>query len=205
MRKFAFDTEFAPPGGAPVRETAPAVRRMTPAEIETERQAGYVKGKEDAAAAAERATAAALADLAKQTGALLNALQAERALMRNEAAALAIAAARKIAGAALDAFGEERALAAIDAAMEALRNGPRLIVRIPAASADTLKPRIEELAAQHAYAGAVLVRAEPSLSKGAVAIDWSDGVVTLDPNEISERIETLTAAVLHGAAEGDAP
>lgn len=205
MRKFAFETEFAPDGRVVKAAPAAGPRRLTPEEIEAERAAAYARGKEDALAAAERAAAKALADLAANATALLQRLERERRAMREEGAALALAAARKISGDALVAFGEARALAAIEAAMEAMRHGPRLIVRLPAATAETIGPRIEALRAEHAYAGAIVVRADPALATGGVQIDWSDGVVTLDPNEVAQRIDALVTAALASAEAGDAP
>jgi hypothetical protein len=48
----------------------------------------------------------------------------------------------------------------------------------------------------HAYAGAVLVRADDALRTGEVVIDWSDGVVSFKPSEAAERINALVEAAL---------
>lgn len=196
IRKYAFQTEFTPDGA--ILSEAP--RRLAPEEIEAERQAAYARGAQDAAAQAERAAAAALQSLADAASAVLTRLDAESRAMREEAARVAMAAARKIAGAALDRFGEERAAAAIEAAMEALRHQPRLLVRLAPHAADKLKPRIEEMCASHAYAGAVLVRIEAGLGPGDVAIDWSDGMVALDAGDAARGIEALVEAALAAPA-----
>lgn len=192
IRKYAFDTEFAPDGA--ILRTSPT--RLSPEEIEATRKAAYASGTQDATAKAEREAALALQALADAASAVLTRLDAESRAMREEAARVAIAAARKIAGAALDAFGEERALAAVESAMDALRHQPRLVVRLPADVAEMLKPRIEAMVESHAYASAVLVRAEPSLKKGEVVIDWSDGVVAMKPDDAAARIEALVEAAL---------
>ena len=116
--------------------------------------------------------------------------------MRAEAARVALAAAQKIAGAALDSFGVDRAAQAIEAAMDTLRHQPRLVVKLPAELAEQLKPRITEICETHAYASAVLVRAESGLKTGEVVIDWSDGVIAMDPADASRRIEDLIDAAL---------
>ena len=195
IRKFAFDTEFAPDGA--ILKDGP--KKFTPEEVEGERGVAYQKGKLDATAQAEREAAAALQALADAASAILTRLDAESRAMREEATAIALAAARKIAGEALDAFGEERAAAAIEAAMDCLRKQPRLIVKLSPEAAEKLKPRIEEMSANHAYAGAVLVRAEPNMRAGAVSIDWSEGAITLDPAETAERINALIDAALETA------
>jgi flagellar assembly protein FliH len=191
-RKYGFDTEFAP-DGAVVRE---APKRLSPEEIAAECAAAYERGKQDAVAHAERRTAAALEALADAASAVLTRLNAESAAMREEAARIALAAARKIAGDARDAFGAERAAAAVEAAMDALRHQPRLLVKLPAADAEVLKPRIAAMCETHAYAGAVLVRADDALRTGEVVIDWSDGVVSFKPSEAAERINALVEAAL---------
>ncbi len=196
VRKYAFDTEFAP-DGAIVRE---APKRLDPDEVEAERKVAYASGAQDATAKAEREIAAALEALADAASAVLTRLDAESQAMREEAARVALAAARKIAGAALDAFGEERAIAAIESAMDALRHQPRLVVKLSPEAATLLKPRIDEMVASHAYAGAVLVRTEPNLRKGEVVIDWSDGVIAMNPEDAAVRIEKLVEAALTAPA-----
>jgi len=192
IRKYAFETEFGP-DGAIVKDAAP---KLTPEEIEAERAAAYERGKQDAVAQAERQAAAALQALADAASAVLTRLDAESQSMRAEAAHVAIAAARKIAGAALDAFGEERAVAAIEAAMDALRHQPRLVVKLSPEVAENLKPRIAEMCETHAYAGVVLVREQAGLRTGEVIIDWSDGLIAMNPDEAAERINTLVEAAL---------
>ncbi len=191
-RKFAFDTEFAPDGA--ILSEAP--KPLAAAEVEAERNAAFERGKQDAAAQAERQTAAALEALAKTTAMLLAQLDGESRAMREEAARVAFAAARKISGAALDAFGHERAAAAIEAAMDALRAQPRLVVRLEPGLAEKLGARITEICEAHAYAGAVLIRAEPNMRTGDVAIDWSDGVVSLSAEDAAERIGALIDSAL---------
>ncbi len=195
VRKYAFDTEFTA-DGAIVREAA---KRLSPEEIETERKGLYEQAKKEATIAAERETAAQLQNLADAASAILTRLDVESRAMREEAARVALAAARKIAGAALDAYGTEAVAVAIEAAMDALRHQPRLVVRLSPESAEALRPRIEEMCATHAYAGAVLVRAEPGIKRGAVVVDWSDGVVSLDPDETAERVDALVEAALTSA------
>ncbi|WP_395646337.1 hypothetical protein [Terricaulis sp.] len=195
IRKFAFDTEFSP-DGAIVRD---GPKKFTPEEVESERSTAYQRGKLDATAQAERDAAGALQALADAASAVLTRLDAESRAMREEAAHIALAAARKIAGEALDAFGHERAAAAIEAAMDSLRKQPRLVVKLSPEGAEKLKQRIDDMTATHAYAGAVLVRAEPGMRNGAVSIDWAEGAIALDPEETAQRINALIDAALETA------
>jgi flagellar assembly protein FliH len=192
VRKYAFETEFGA-DGAIVRD---APKKLSPEEIAAECAAAYERGKQDAVAKAEQQSAAALEALADAASAVLTRLEAESRAMREEAARIALAAGNKIAGAALEAFGPERAAAAIEAAMDALRHQPRLLVKLSPESAAVLKPRIVEMCETHAYAGAVLVREQAGLKHGEVIIDWSDGVITMNPDEATDRITSLVEAAL---------
>ncbi len=192
VRKYAFDTEFTPEG-AVLRDAA---KRLNPEEVEAERAAAYERGKQDAVAQAENRASAALEALANAASAAVTRLDAESRAMREEAARLAMAAAQKIAGAALEAYGVERAASAIESTMDMLRHHPRLVVRVSPEAAEALKPRIEAMCATHAYASAILVRAEPGLKAGEVSIDWSDGMITLDPEEAAQRVQALMEGAL---------
>ncbi len=191
VRRYAFDTEFAPDGE--IMREAP---RRTPEEVESANAAAYERGKQDALAQAERRAAAALEAIADAASGVLTRLEVESQAMRAEAAQVALAAARKIAGASLSAFGPERAAQAIELAMDTLRHQPRLLVKLPPDVAEALKPRIAAMCETHAYASAVLVRAEPGLKTGEVVIDWSDGVIAMDPSDATRRIEELIDAAL---------
>lgn len=200
VRKYAFDTEFAPDGEI-VRD---APKRITTEDVEAARSAAYEQGKQDALAQAERRSAAALETIADAASAVLTRLEAESQAMRAEAARIALAAAQKIAGTALDAFGLERAMHAVESIMDTLRHQPRLVVKLPPDIAEALKPRLTEMCDTHAYASAVLVRSEPSLTTGEVIIDWSDGVITMSPHDAAKRIEELIEAALAAPNEDPA-
>lgn len=192
IRKYAFETEFTPDGG--IVNTAP--KKFELDEVEAERKAAYKRGADDALAAAERQSAAALQALAEKASTLITQLEAESRAMGEEAARVALAAARKIAGAALDAYGVERAAVAVEAVMDTLRHHPRLVVKLAPEACETLKARIEAMADQHGYGGVILVRAQPGMRAGEVSIDWSDGIISMNPEDAAKRIEDLIEAAL---------
>lgn len=199
-RKYAFDTEFAPDGTI-LRDPLSGERKLlTAEEAEAERAKAYQSGLQDAVARAERDGADAAAHLAAHARDILAKLDEETRRLRNEAALAALAAAKKIAGAALSAFGEARAAAAAEAAMEALPSGPRLIVRVAPALVDGVRKRLDAAAAEHAYAGAILIRSEETLAAGDVIVDWTDGIIALDRKEIEARVEELIDTALNAPA-----
>jgi flagellar assembly protein FliH len=195
IRKFAFDREFSSQG-AVLRESAVLPKKLAPEEVEALCAQAYERGKQDAVAAAERETAAALKEIAAQSQAALSRLDHEARDMRAEAARIAISAARKIADTALDGFGADRALGAIEATMDALRHQPRLMVKVSESNLENLSARIESACASHAYGGAVIVRADPNLKTGAVSIDWGAGVIVSDPENVLEKVQHMVEAAL---------
>ncbi len=192
IRKYAFETEFAPDGAIITQ----APKKFDSDELEAEKALAYKRGADDALAQAERQTTAAVQALGEKVTALLGKLDGERREMREEAARVAMMASRKIAGAALDSFGAERVAVAIESVMDALRHQPRLVVKLAPDAVDKLKPRIDEMAELHGYSGAILVRAQPGLRAGEVSIDWSDGVIHMNPEDAAKRIEDLIEAAL---------
>jgi flagellar assembly protein FliH len=192
IRKYAFETEFAPDGAIVTQ----APKKFDSSELEAEKAAAYKRGADDALAQAERQTTATVQALGEKVTALLSKLDNERRAMREEAARVAMMAARKIAGAALDSFGIERVALAIESVMDALRHQPRLVVKLAPEAVEKLKPRIDEMADLHGYAGAILVRAQPGVRVGEVSIDWSDGVIHMSPEDAAKRIEELIEAAL---------
>jgi len=84
--------------------------------------------------------------------------------------------------------------------MDTLRHQPRLVVKLSPEAAENLTPRIAAMCETHAYAGAVLVRAEPGLVTGEVIIDWSDGVIAMKPEDAAARITALVDAALAASA-----
>ncbi|MDX2275765.1 MAG: FliH/SctL family protein [Hyphomonadaceae bacterium] len=196
-RKYGFDTEFAPDGK--ILSDPVAARRITPEDVEKQCAQAYERGKKDALAQAERDAAKALQTLADAAQTIVARLNDESTTMRTEATRIASAAARKIAGAALDQFGADHAQAAIEAAMDALRHQPRLLIKVPSSSAEVLRPRLEAMREAHAYGGAILIRDDSALKSGTVIIDWTDGVISLDPADIAARVDALIDATLAGA------
>ncbi len=199
-RKYMFETEFAADGTI-VRDARENVRRYSAEDIEAERAISYARGQKDAVVAAERALTEALRECAAAVHGTLAKLNADQRAMRAEAAKVALAAARKIAGAALDQFGEARVLGAIEAAMETLRHGPRLVVKVAPDLVEGVRTRLAPIVEENFYAGAILVRGAAGMRGGDASIEWADGLIEIDNEEAQRRLEALIVAALAETAE----
>jgi flagellar assembly protein FliH len=192
-RAYAFDTVFDADGGV-LREGARA-RLYTFDEVEQERAASYAAGREDEAGRAARETATALTQIAAAARDLADRTGADRRATMADAAKLALAAARKAAGAALERFGEVRVSTALEEAFETFVSAPRLVLRVAPQLADA-RERLESIARDHGFDGALIVRADPAVRVGDVILDWGDGAIAHDSAEALTQIEALVAAAL---------
>jgi flagellar assembly protein FliH len=192
-RKFTFDTVFAANGDI-LRDGA-FRSQFSREEAEQMRVQAFAEGK----AAGEADVAGALAALAGSMNGLLGAYTAEARQLRVEAVELALAAARKVADVALEAHGEARVIEALTLALENLRAGPRLVVRIAPALMGALKSRLEEAAHAHGFDGALIVRADPTTETGDLALEWAEGAIVHDRAEAFALIEKAVQSALNNS------
>jgi flagellar assembly protein FliH len=193
LRAYAFDTVFDANGDV-LREGARA-RLYSCEDVEQERANAFAAGREDEANRAARETAAALSAIAAAARDLADRTGADRRATMHDAARLALAAARKAAGAALERFGETRVSAALEDAFEAFVSAPRVVLRVAPQLADA-RARLESIARDHGFDGAVIVRADPAVRIGDVVLDWGDGAIAHDSAEALAQIEALVMAAL---------
>ena len=196
-RPFTFDTVF---DGGRVIAPVPPKTAWSAEEIAAARAEGYAEGQASATARAEAAAAAALGVVSGQIQAALDALKALAHEHRGASAELALACGRALAGAALERFPDAPAEAALESLAREVEAQPRLMVRCAPDQAERLAATLERTAESIGHAGAVVVKAEPTLAGAAFIFDWGDGRAVFDPAAASARIEAALAAAL--AAEG---
>jgi flagellar assembly protein FliH len=189
-RRYAFETVFDTDGA--ILSEGAAAPMYSADDLMRERAAGYEDGKQSEVARAEAQAAAALERLAAAAAKLCDRSIEDRRAALQDAAELAMSAARKVAGVALQSFGEDRVIEALDAAFESFIQTPRLVVRI-APDAESIRTRLEGVAQQHGFAGALVVRPEAGHGPGDVTLDWGDGALTLSSAEAFTRIESIIA------------
>lgn len=189
-RAYVFDTVFDA-SGAVLREGARA-RTYSHDDIEKARAEAYAAGRDDEANRAATATANALDAIAVAARDLAARHGQDRRATMADAARLALLAAQKAAGAALDHFGEARVAAALEEAFDAFVGAPRVVLRVAPALSEA-RARLEAIAGEHGFDGALVVRADPAVRIGDVIIDWGDGAIAHDSADAFARIEALVA------------
>ena len=191
--KFNFDTVFGSKGGAPSNTAARARSSYSSEEVETIRRDTFQLGKADTEAQAAAAHAATLGAIAQSLIRMIGEFDAAVRTMREDSAVIALEVARKLAQVALEAYPLKEVEALLADCLHKLHREPRIVVRVSAACADGLREDIDRLCAEHAFAGRVVIIAEPSIVGSDCRIEWADGGV--------ERDLAVTLAAIEQSAE----
>jgi flagellar assembly protein FliH len=196
-RRFEFDTVFDGEGGVfqPQRKST-----YSAAELEAARAEAVAEGEQRMTATLQAQVAQSLAQIAAALGQMMPALAHSIHEHREGSAQLAMAAAGKIADAALERFPEAPARAALDALAREIEAAPKLVISLPAETAESTGELLRQAAETASYSGQITVRADPSLPTAAFVFDWGDGKAAYDPQAAMARVTAALEAAL--AAEG---
>lgn len=196
-RPFTFDTVF---DGARVIAPVRPKRSFTAEEVEAIRDEAFAAGERSAVAEAERAAAAALAEVSGLVRRSMSALAVVAHDHRVGSAELALTCARKVADAALERSPHapvEAALAALAREIDAV---PRLVVRCATDDPARLEADLARVAEAAGYPGQVVLKPDAGPADASFLFDWGDGRAAFDPISAAARIEAALMAAL--AAEG---
>jgi flagellar assembly protein FliH len=175
--KFNFDTVFGTNGS---RATAHVRSTYSSDEVEAIRSETFALGKADTEAQAAAVRAATLAAIAESLVRMIGEFDAVVKSMRHDSAAIAIEVGRKLAEVALDAFPLKEVEALLADCLHKLHREPRIVVRLAPANTEALRTDIDALCQQHAFAGRIVVIADPALTGSDCRIEWADGGVERD-------------------------
>jgi flagellar assembly protein FliH len=66
---------------------------------------------------------------------------------------------------------------------------PRLVVRVHEDQFDAVNERVQEIATQRAYAGKVIVLADPDTVPGDCRVEWADGGIERNTAAVWSAVE----------------
>ncbi len=189
IRKFLFDTDFAPRQPAPPanqaeESPAPAPEAPPPPVFSEEdvalaRKEGFAAGKREgineAAAAVERQIAEILARIESSLPGLFVAQQQAAQSLQHDGMTVIQALARKTLPrlAENNGLGEIEHLAGV--VLDRLRAEPRVIFRVNDGLTGAVEERLSALAGTKGYAGSVAVLGDAGIAPGDCRIEWSQG------------------------------
>jgi flagellar assembly protein FliH len=226
VRKFTFDNDFDVPNAA-VPKTAPKVivedlpppppppPSFSEGELEaavsearkTALAEGQAKGKADATAQSERQTATALTAIGTQFAKIDGEVQAANGQLRETAVELSLTMVRRLFPEFARRHGLEEVKALLGRSLDTLRTEPRFTVRVASDQAEALRGEVEKLAQARGFEGRIAVAAEDGLKPGDCRIEWSQGGMIRNADEIWKAIEAAVEQAListgHTAAQED--
>ena len=142
---------------------------------EEARVLGHAQGLKDAEESALHFQVLALEAIADQLAAARAAQDAANAETHRMAAALAVAVVRKL----LPVYAREHGVAEVEALVAAclphLLNEPRLILRIAPENVEAVRERVEPLARDRGFTGAVVIMADAETGPADCRLEWNDG------------------------------
>lgn len=189
-RKFAIDLELSHEGRV-VRAGETMKTRFTRDDVDQAFQRGLEEGRASAEAQAARAAQTACEHILQRLQPVAPLLDRHGEALRQDAARLALAIGHALSGTALRHYGEDSLMAAIEDAMSAMRNEPRVIIRVPPAFLPALEARLVPLITDMGFAERVMLRGDPKAAPGDWAIEWREGEIAFSTEAMSARIEEL--------------
>lgn len=99
--------------------------------------------------------------------------------------------ARKIMPAYAERHGLEEIETIISQVVAEMGREPRLVVRVAESQFDAVSAKINEISAQRAYAGKVIVLSEPELGPADCRVEWADGGIDRDIKTLWQEIDRI--------------
>ena len=198
--KFLFETRFE--AGAP--PPPPTRKSFTAAEVEAARAAGEKAGHAAGRAAAlkeiEARAATVLNILIDGLGGAIERIHARHEEQGRETVAIATTVLRRL----FPALSERHEYAELEAllsdSLRQLSSEPRIVVRVPDAIVEAIKPRIDRAAERAGFPGRVILLGDPAMSDAQSRIEWADGGVERDTARIWAEFDAILQRHLAGAS-----
>jgi len=210
-KKYLFDSSFDDEAKVAEAAATPAEAALIhygAADLAAARDEGFAvgaaAGAAEARAAIEQATADGLAAIAARLKVLhdLQDESAERGV--RGAVGTAIAIVRKLHPELARRHGLVEIEALLSRTLEALRDEPRLVVRVADGLLDPLRDRLDDMTRATGFEGRLVLLADTAIAIGDCRIEWADGGVERDVASLWRDIETAWQRGLGGADDGRA-
>jgi len=215
IRKFTFDNDFdrpAKPAAAKPEVVAEPLPPPPPTFSEQEmadavaaaRKAGLAEGiaqgRAETAADTERRIANGLGAIGNHLGSIDKQVRAVADGLTQNTVELSVAIARQLFPALLKRDGTAEIEALLVECLQVLRTEPAFTIRVPAEQADVLSERVQSVAASRGYEGRLTVLGDEALKLGDCRIEWAQGGMIRDREQIWSAIESAIEQALASSA-----
>ncbi len=176
-QKFMFDRTFEADATARPAERKPVT--LKPDQYDALKKESFDQGFADGHAAGlneiARQVAATLALIDQRVIQLMDGMAAWNADQDAKTRQLVIVIARRIMPVFAAQNGLDEITAMLNDVMAEMVHEPRFVVRVDASQFDAINAKITEISQQKAYAGKVIVLADPAIACGDCRVEWADG------------------------------
>lgn len=154
---------------------------------------GYAEAETSVASKSAEASAKAIDNLASRAAKIAQkADQAQRELL-TDATQLAVTTARKLAANLIARHPLAEITDLMDECLASLGSVPHLVIRCHPDLADLVKEKAEQKMHTSGFEGRLVVLGEPDITLGDARLEWVDGGLVRDLNEINGEIDRLLA------------
>lgn len=183
--KFLFGTDFREGGRKAAGE----------ADLAAARAEGFRAGQEQAHREAQTQLAGLTGQLARSAERLFAQEAARAAAIEEHAAHVALVTAKALAGAALAEKPMAALAGAVRECLNHARTAPHLVLRVNEAMVEQAEELTRKLAAEHGFAGKLIVLGQTDIVPGDGRIEWAEGGFVLDSQQLSALVEQAVARV----------
>ncbi len=191
-KKFLFGTDFREGSRKAAGE----------ADIAAARAEGFHAGQEQAHREAQAQLVGLTGQLARSAERLFAQEAARMAAIEEHAAHVAIVTAKALAGAALAEKPLASLAGAIRECLSHARTAPHLVLRVHESVVEAAEELVRKLAAEHGFAGKLIVLGQSDITPGDGRIEWAEGGFVLDSQQLAALVEQAVSRVFgQGHAE----
>jgi flagellar assembly protein FliH len=196
IRKFLFEHSFDLAAGA-VRPPERKPVTLKPEQVDALKKeaydSGFAAGQKASADGQANQLAATLKRIEERIGQMTENMQSFWQEQEAKARHVALAVARKILPDFTSKGGLQEIQALLTTAISEMVHEPRLVVRVHESQFDAINSNVQDITAQKAYAGKVIVLADAEITSGDCRIEWADGGIERNVEAAMKDIEKVVA------------
>jgi len=208
-QKFLFNLSFDDEVGCPLGEREKPKPTYSQEQIDEARkesyESGFNAGQKAMMEDQQQRMNVLLAQIDQHVGHLAQSSQEEWQTQLGQLQQIALVIARKIMPTYVQRYGVEEIETIVDRIVAEMSREPRLVIRVSENQFDEVSAKINEITANQAYAGKVVILGDADLGESDCRVEWADGGIERDLRMIWEDIDRVMSEIQSAPLEEKAP